>query len=56
VLAVSWLFLALAVVTLLLGLSREGLFLIYVSIGSSVAATVALLAGLLRRPRPDGPF
>lgn len=53
--AVSWLFLAAAVVTLLLGLSREGLLLIYLSIGSSVAAMVFLLAGVLRRPGPDGP-
>ncbi|MGH2657749.1 MAG: hypothetical protein ACRDIZ_13825 [Actinomycetota bacterium] len=52
--AISWLLLALAVVTLLLGLSREGLLLIYVSIGSSVAAMVFLLAGVLRRPDPDG--
>jgi hypothetical protein len=54
VLAVSWLFLALAVITLLLGLSREGLLLIYVSIGSSVAAVVFLLAGVVRKPGPDG--
>ena len=53
--AVSWLFLALAVVTLLLGLSREGLLLIYVSIGSSVAAMVFLMAGVLRRSGSDGP-
>jgi hypothetical protein len=55
VFAVAWIFLALAVVTLLLGLSREGLLLIYVSIGSSVAAMGFLLAGVLRRPGPDGP-
>ncbi|HEX5948637.1 MAG TPA: hypothetical protein VFZ45_03645 [Actinomycetota bacterium] len=53
--AISWLFLALAVVALLLGLSREGLLLIYVSIGASVAAMGFLLAGVLRRPGPDGP-
>ncbi len=53
--AVSWLFLALAVVTLLLGLSREGLLLIYASIGSSVAAMLFLVAGVLRRPGPPGP-
>jgi low affinity Fe/Cu permease len=50
VFAVSWVFLAVAVVALLLGLSREGLLLIYVSIGASVAAMVFLLAGVLRRP------
>jgi len=54
VFAISWLLLTVAVVTLLLGLSREGLLLIYVSIGSSVAAMVFLLAGVLRRPGPDG--
>ena len=54
-LAVSWLFLALAAVTLVLGLSREGLLMIYVSIGSSVAAMVFLLTGVLRRSGPDGP-
>lgn len=53
--AISWLFLALAVVTLLLGLSREGLLLIYVSVASSVAAMVSLLAGALRRPGPHSP-
>lgn len=53
--AISWLFLALAVVTLLLGLSREGLLLIYVSIASSVAAMVFLLAWVLRSPGPDVP-
>lgn len=52
--AISWLLLTLAVVTLLLGLSREGLLLIYVSIGSSVAAMLFLLAGVLRGPGPDG--
>jgi hypothetical protein len=55
VFAISWLFLAIAVIALLLGLSREGLLLIYVSIGASVAAMVFLLAGVLRRPRPDAP-
>lgn len=53
--AASWLLLAVAVITLLLGLSREGLLLIYVSIGSSVGAMLFLVAGVLRRPRPDGP-
>ena len=50
----SWLCLAIAVITLLLGLSREGLLLLYVSIGSSVAAMAFLLVGVLRRPGPDG--
>ena len=53
--AVSWVFLAVAVITLLLGLSREGLLLLYVSIAASVAAMIFMLAGVLRRPRPDGP-
>ncbi|MGH2676719.1 MAG: hypothetical protein ACRDH1_15050 [Actinomycetota bacterium] len=52
--AISWLCLALAVVSLLWGLSREGLLLIYVSIGASVAAMVFLLAGVLGRPRARG--
>jgi hypothetical protein len=50
VFAISWLCLAVAVVALLLGLSREGLLLIFISIGASVAAMVFLLAGVLRRP------
>jgi hypothetical protein len=50
VFALSWLALAVAVATLLLGLSRNGLTLIYVSIGASVGAMVLLLAGVIRRP------
>lgn len=47
---VSWVFLAVAVVALLLGLSREGLLLVYVSVAASIVAMVFLLAGVLRRP------
>jgi hypothetical protein len=54
VFALSWLALAVAVVTLLLGLSRNGLTLIYVSIGASVAAMTLLLAGVIRRPSGKG--
>jgi hypothetical protein len=50
VFALSWLALVVAVVTLLLSLSRNGLTLIYMSIGASVAAMVLLLAGVIRRP------
>jgi hypothetical protein len=50
VFALSWLALVVAVVALLLGLSRNGLTLIYISIGASVAAMVLLLAGVIRRP------
>ena len=53
--AVSWVFLAVAVITLILGLSREGLLLIYVSIAASVAAMMFMLVGVLRRPGSDGP-
>jgi hypothetical protein len=47
--ALSWLFLAVAVVSLLLGLTRVGLTMIYVSIGASVGAMLLLLAAVLRR-------
>lgn len=59
--ALSWLSLGIAVVSLLLGLSREGLTLVYISIGASVLAMVLLLAGVVRRQRapaeaaPDEP-
>jgi hypothetical protein len=49
VLALSWVALAVAVVTLVLGLSREGLTLIYVSIGASIAAMGLVLAAVVRR-------
>jgi hypothetical protein len=55
VFAVSWLCLAVAVVSLVLGLSREGLMLVYVSIGASVAAMLFLLAGVVRKPSGGGP-
>jgi hypothetical protein len=42
--------LAVAVGSLLLGLSRAGLGLIYLSIAASVLAMVFLLAAVLRRP------
>lgn len=55
-LALSWLALVVAVVSLLLGLSRNGLTLIYISIGASVAAMILLLAAVIRRhPGPGGP-
>lgn len=47
--ALSWLFLAVAVVSLLLGLTRVGLTLIYVSIAASVGAMLLLLVSVLRR-------
>jgi hypothetical protein len=48
-----------AVVSLLLGLSRAGLGLIYTSIGASVLAMGFVLAAVIRRPAtpnrtPDG--
>lgn len=46
--ALSWLFLALAAVSLLLGLTREGLTLIYTSIAASVAAMLFLLVSVVR--------
>jgi hypothetical protein len=48
VFALSWLALGIAVVSLLLGFSREGLTLVYISIGASVLAMVLLLAGVVR--------
>jgi hypothetical protein len=51
--ALSWLFMAIAVGSLLFGLSRAGLTLIYVSIGASVVAVAFLLAAVLRRPPAD---
>jgi hypothetical protein len=51
--ALAWLFMAIAVGSLLLGLSRAGLTLIYVSIGASVMAVAFLLAAVLRRPPAD---
>jgi hypothetical protein len=58
--ALSWLFLAVAVGSLLVGLSRAGLGLIFVSIGASVLAIAFLVAAVLRRSqaaddRPPGP-
>jgi hypothetical protein len=50
VLALSWIALAVAVVTLVMGLSREGLTLIYVSIGASVVAMALVLGAVVRRP------
>jgi hypothetical protein len=50
--ALSWLFMAVAAGSLLFGLSRAGLTLIYVSIGASLLAVAFLLAAVLRRP-PD---
>jgi hypothetical protein len=54
VIAVSWVLLAAAVVSLVYGLTREGLTFIYVSIGASVAAMLFLLGGILRK-RPVQP-
>jgi hypothetical protein len=51
--ALSWLFMAIAAGSLLLGLSRAGLTLIYVSIGASLVAVAFLLAAVLRRPPAD---
>jgi hypothetical protein len=50
VFALSWLALAIAVVSLVLGFSRNGLALVYVSMGASLVAVVFLLAGVIRRP------
>jgi hypothetical protein len=54
VIAVSWVLLAAAVVSLVYGLTREGLTFIYVSIGASVGAMLFLLGGILRK-RPVQP-
>jgi hypothetical protein len=48
--ALAWLFLIVAVASLLLGQSRAGLTLIYASIASSVLAMIFLLIAVLRRP------
>lgn len=50
--ALSWLSLAVAVVSLLLGLTRVGLTFIYVSIAASVAAMLLLLVSVVRRGSP----
>lgn len=50
----SWVLLAAAVVSLVYGLTREGLTFIYVSIGASVGAMMFLLGGILRK-RPVQP-
>jgi hydrogenase/urease accessory protein HupE len=52
--ALSWLFLAVAVGSLLLGFGRAGLGLIYLSIAASVLAMGFLLAAVLRRPAGRG--
>lgn len=52
--AVSWVLLSAAVVSLIYGLTREGLTFIYVSIGASVGAMLFLLGGILRK-RPVQP-
>jgi len=48
--ALAWVFLIVAVGSLLFGLSRAGLTLIYVSIASSVLAMIFLLVAVIRRP------
>lgn len=48
--ALAWLFLILAVGSLVFGLSRAGLTLIYASIASSVLAMIFLLIAVIRRP------
>jgi hypothetical protein len=48
--ALAWLFLVLAVASLLFGLSRAGLTLIYASIANSVLAMIFLLVAVIRRP------
>ena len=48
--ALSWVFLAAAIGSLVFGLSQEGLMLIWISIGASVLAMLFMLAGVLRRP------
>ena len=48
--ALAWLFLIVAVASLLFGLSRAGLTLIYASIASSVLAMIFLLVAVIRRP------
>jgi hydrogenase/urease accessory protein HupE len=53
--ALSWLFLAVAVVSLLLGLTRSGLTFIYVSIAASVAAMLLLLVSVVRGSSSAGP-
>jgi hypothetical protein len=55
VFALSWLSLGIAVVSLLVGLSREGLTLVYISIGASVLAMLLLLAGVARGQSPRAP-
>lgn len=52
--ALAWLFLVVAAGSLLLGLSRAGLTLIYVSIAASLLAMAFLLAAVLRRPSEPG--
>jgi hypothetical protein len=53
--ALAWLFLIVAVASLLFGLSRAGLTLIYASIASSALAMIFLLVALIRRSaRPPG--
>jgi hypothetical protein len=52
--ALAWLFLVVAVASLVLGLSRAGLTLIYASIVSSVLAMVFLLVAVIRRPTGAG--
>jgi hypothetical protein len=47
--ALSWLFLVTAVACLLLGLTRAGLTLIFISIAASVAAMLLLLVSVVRR-------
>ena len=53
--ALAWVFLIVAVGSLLFGLSRAGLTLIYVSIASSILAMIFLLVAVIRRPsgEPD---
>jgi uncharacterized membrane protein len=48
--ALAWLFLIVAVASLLLGLSRAGLTLIYASIASSVLAMIFVVVAVIRRP------
>jgi hypothetical protein len=50
----SWVCLAVAVGSLLLGLSRAGLGLIYLSIAASVLAMAFLLVAVVRRPGESG--
>jgi uncharacterized membrane protein len=48
--ALAWLFLIVAVASLLLGQSRAGLTLIYASIASSVLAMIFVVVAVIRRP------